>query len=214
MMTSSSSVDHERLDEAGEGDATGRRWAGVSAEDRRAERRELLLGAGFELLGGEGTTATVRGICGHARLNPRYFYESFTDLDELVVAVYDRVVSELSEAVFRAAESAPADRVDQIRAGFGAMVDFVATDRRRGRVLFSAALDNAAGRRHGLPAEGDPIGRVGAAILVGGFSELLVAWLDGRIEVTRDQLVDDAAALVSALGDAAGAIARTRRSAG
>jgi hypothetical protein len=51
---------------------------------------------------------------------------------------------------------------------------------------------------------------VGAAILVGGFSELLVAWLDGRIDVSREQLVDDATALFLALGDAAARIASRR----
>src|SRR5262245_45333483 len=56
------------------------RWAGVAPEDRRAQRRELLMATTFELLGTEGWSATtVRGVCQAARLNPRYFYESFRD---------------------------------------------------------------------------------------------------------------------------------------
>ena len=39
----------------------------------------------------------MRAVCQGARLNPRYFYESFDDLDALVVAVYDRVVDELAD---------------------------------------------------------------------------------------------------------------------
>ena len=54
------------------------------------------------------------------------------------------------------------------------------------------------------------ISRVGAAILVGGLTELLVAWLDGRIDVTREQLVDDATALFLALGRATADIAAKR----
>jgi AcrR family transcriptional regulator len=49
--------------------------------------------AAFQLLGTEGWSGTsVRAVCQGARLNPRYFYESFDDLDALVIAVYDRVV--------------------------------------------------------------------------------------------------------------------------
>src|SRR5690606_34519492 len=79
------------------------RWAGVAPEDRRAERRALLVQAAFELLGTEGWQATtVRAVCQRAALNPRYFYESFHDLDELLVAVYDAVLDELRTAVLTA----------------------------------------------------------------------------------------------------------------
>ena len=47
-------------------------------------------------------------------------------------------------------------------------------------------------------------------MLVGGLSELLVAWLDGRIDVSRQQLIDDATELFLALADKAGAIAARR----
>ncbi|HET6953496.1 MAG TPA: hypothetical protein VFI47_24170, partial [Acidimicrobiales bacterium] len=60
------------------------------------------------------------------------------------------------------------------------------------------------------PAPGEPIGRIAAAVLVGGTSELVLAWLDGRIDVGRDQLVDDATALFLALGEAAAEVAAER----
>ncbi len=189
------------------------RWAGVPAADRRAERRTLLLDAAFELLGTEGSSATtVRAVCQRARLNPRYFYESFADLDELVVAVYDRVVDELGVALSTAAD---------LRATIARTVEFVDEDRRRGRVLYVEALGNEALNRRRIEAgyqvidalartgRGE-ISRVGAAILVGGLTELLVAWLDGRIDVTREQLVDDATALFLALGRATADIAAKR----
>ena len=37
---------------------------------------------------------SVRAICARARLTPRYFYESFADLDELLVATVDSVTDE------------------------------------------------------------------------------------------------------------------------
>ena len=56
----------------------------------------------------------------------------------------------------------------------------------------------------------EQIGKLASAILVGGFTELLVAWLDGRIEVSRDQLVDDATELLIALAASAAGIAARR----
>jgi AcrR family transcriptional regulator len=204
----------------------------VPAEDRRAERRALLLETAFELLGTVGWSGTtVRAICQEARLNPRYFYESFDDLDELVVAVYDRVIDELRAEVIGVVAAAGDDPRDQTRAAVERIIGFVDEDRRRARVLYVEALGNEAlnrrrietgheivafveldaAERQGTRPRGE-VGRIAAAMLVGGLSELLVAWLDGRIKVSRDQLVDDATALVLALGDAAAGIARQRRS--
>ena len=203
----------------------------MSAADRRAERRTLLLDAAFELLGTEGWLGTtVRAVCQAARLNPRYFYESFDDLDALVVSVYDRLVGELGAEVMAAVQEAGDDTRAQTRAAVDRIVRFVDEDRRRARVLYVEALGNEAlnrrrvetghtlvaaveqytVERHGPPRPGEQIGRIGAAILVGGTSELVVAWLDGRIDVDRDQLVDDATALFLAIGEAAAAVASQR----
>jgi len=211
---------------------TAVRWTGVPPEDRRAERRELLLDATFELLGTAGWAGTtVRAVCQAARLNPRYFYESFGDLDALVVAVYDRLIAELRAEVTAAVGAAGDDPVAQTRAAVETTVLFVDEDRRRARVLYVEALgsealnrrrietgydvvtfvERGAAGRPGAPAAGEHIGRITAAVLVGGFSELLVAWLDGRIAVSRAQLIDDATVLFCALADAAGSIAARRR---
>lgn len=204
----------------------------MSAVDRQAERRELLMGAAFDLLGNNGWSATtVRAVVERAALNPRYFYESFGDLDELIVAVYDRVVADLGEVVLGALERAGRDPAAQAKAVVQATVDFVDDDRRRGRVLYVEGLGNErlnlrrveAGRAvvafieqyaaEQAPAAGsdEAIGRVGAAILVGGFSQLLIDWLAGRVAVTKEVLVDDATELFLALGDAAGRIGSRRR---
>ena len=181
-----------------------------------------------ELLGEEGWPATsVRGVCRRSGLNPRYFYESFDDLDALIVAVYDRLVEDLGTEVMSAVQEAGDDTRAQTRAAVDRIIRFVDEDRRRARVLYVEALGNEAlnrrrvetghalvaaveqytAERHGPPPAGEQIGRIGAAILVGGTSELVVAWLDGRIEVSRDQLVDDATALFLAIGEAAAALA-------
>ena len=199
--------------------------------DRRAERRTLLLDAAFELLGTEGWAGTtVRAVCQTARLNPRYFYESFDDLDALAVAVYDRVVEELRAEVLAAEAAANGNARARTRAGIERIIGFVDEDRRRARILYVEALGNEAlnrrrietghsvvalveqdaADRHGPPPPGEQIGRVAAAIFVGGLSELLMAWLDGRIDVTREQLTDDVTELFLGLGAAARRIAASR----
>jgi AcrR family transcriptional regulator len=191
----------------------------------------LLLDAAFDLLGTEGWAGTtVRAVCQAARLNPRYFYESFDDLDALVVAVYDRLVDQLAAEFSDAVETAADDPAAQTRAALDRIVAFVDDDRRRARLLYVEALGNEALNRrrieaghtlvaaleqhaidrHGPPPPGEQIGRVAAAVLVGGTRELVLAWLDGRIDVPRDQLVDDATALFLAVGEAAAAVAAGR----
>jgi hypothetical protein len=117
--------------------------------------------------------------------------------------------------------SAGDDPGDQVRAAISSTVKFVDDDRRRGRVMYVEALGNEALNRRRkeaggqlvdfLARDGEEIGRIGASILVGGFSELLANWLEGRIKVSRAQLVDDATALFLALGETATAIGTRRR---
>ena len=211
--------------------ASGGRYGGVSAEDRRSERRTRLLDAAFELLGTDGWRGTtVRAVCEAAKLNPRYFYESFEDLDALLVAVFDRITLEATAEILAAFDAAPVDAGAKSKATIGAFVMHVTDDPRRARVLFAEALGNEALARrrldamhamwallaryarafYGRPDDADPIGDVAAALLAGGLAELVIAWLDGRIAVSREQLVEDVAALWVVTGEGAVAIARSR----
>lgn len=200
---------------------TPSRWNGLSTDERQRERRNLLIEAAFELLASEGMSGTtVRAVCAHARLNPRYFYESFTDLDELLVAVYDDVFRQLQRRSAKAVAGAEDDAA-AMRASVAATVHFIDEDRRRGRVLYSEALGNEAlnlrrvrtgativelvlqdNSRRDVGAQDERIGRLGAAVLVGGFSELLVAWIGGRLDLTAEQLIDDTTEVFLAVWDA------------
>jgi AcrR family transcriptional regulator len=187
--------------------------------------------AALELLGTEGWSGTsVRAVCHAARLNPRYFYESFEDLDALIVALYDRLVEQLGAEVFAAMAAAGTEDGAPVRAALDTILRFVEDDPRRGRVLYVEALGSESLNRrrietahalvgvveqggaeaHGEPPEGERIGRVTAAILVGGAGELVVTWLDGRLDIPRQQLVDDATELFIALGETAAKIAKRR----
>jgi AcrR family transcriptional regulator len=207
-----------------------RTYAGRSAQERKDARRRALLGAGLELIGTQGWTQTsVRGVTQLAGVSPRFFYESFSDLDALAVAVYDEIVSEATADMIAAVSTAGADRHAQAEAAIRAVVDGLTEDPRRARVVFVEALGSEALARRRrrtlrelsglIEALGeasyevlppDPLTKVTSALLAGGIVELLVAWIDGSIEVSEEQLVGDAAALVVGLGDAAAAIGAAR----
>jgi AcrR family transcriptional regulator len=207
------------------------RWTGLDPDERRSRRRALLVDAAFDLLGTDGAAATtVRAVCQKAELNPRYFYESFEDIDALLIAVYDHVVAGMSEATAAVAASPDMAPLVVARIGIDAIVRFIDEDRRRARILYVEAVSNAALNRHrretdilaiatleqaaveaaGSWPEGERVSRIGAAMLIGGLSEVLLDWIDGRIAVTREQLVDDLAVLAIALGETTEKIARNR----
>ena len=77
-----------------------RDYGGISAADRRADRRRKLVAAGRHLWGESGIAdVTVRGVCAHAGLIARYFYVQFDGRDALLFAVVDEVRSQLLDAM-------------------------------------------------------------------------------------------------------------------
>jgi AcrR family transcriptional regulator len=191
------------------------RWAGVPIKDRRAERRALLIDAAFRLFGDGGEAAvSVRSVCRECGLNTRYFYESFTDTDDLLGAVYDDVSAQLGADVEAALENAGDSLRARTRAGIAAVLGFSSADPRRGRLLFTDARANpvlAARRaatqdllRGGVLAAGwrlnpgsDPIAaQVGAAMYTGAMAELAQQWLAGHLGTDLDVVVDHALSLV------------------
>lgn len=198
--------------------------------DRQAARRRALVDAGLELIGTAGWAGTtVRKVCALARLNPRYFYESFADLDDLLLAVYDDVAAQgvaiLAEVAAEATPELSALIRAVVRGGFG----LLAEDPRRARVLFVEGAGHAALDRRRfdtllamadlvqrMAAQLQPasqateprpraarLRRVAANLLVGGVTELCVAWVEGRLDMTLDELADDVTDLAIGTADAA-----------
>jgi AcrR family transcriptional regulator len=203
----------------------------VAAAERQGARRERLIAAGLDLLGTEGARATtVRGVCGRAKLTPRYFYESFSDLDELLLAVFDEVAAGLAQAILAAVTPPPGDARATARAAIGAGIDHVTADPRRARILFAEGIGSevlaqrrvttlrgfadlvaAQGRAfYGVREPADPLVNATALMLVGGLAETFMAWLDGSLKVGQEQLIDDCSDLFVATGEAAVALIRSR----
>lgn len=118
-----------------------RRYRGASAEQRQQERREKLLAAGLKVFGETGYhAATVRGICHEAGLSERYFYESFANSEELLCAVYERVIATQRERMLAAITSAMPDHAAMTRAGLTAFLAFARESPASARVQFLEVL--------------------------------------------------------------------------
>ncbi len=208
-----------------------RTYGGVSAEERQARRRALLLDAGLEVLGTKGWAATtMTAVCARAKLTERYFYESFPDLEALLLAVFDQVTAEAAEVVLAAVEDSPREARPRTRAAISAFVELLTDDPRKGRIAFVEAMGSEAmmARRHrtisafaallgeqardfyGTPEGSDRMIQLTSFLLVGGLAEALMAWLEGELDASREQLVEDCTALFVATGAAAVQISSTR----
>lgn len=77
---------------------------------RQAERRARLIAAAIEVYGENGYRHSgVKQVCEKAGLTQRYFYESFSHSDELLVACYDLITQALLDDIDRAAQAAGSD---------------------------------------------------------------------------------------------------------
>lgn len=180
-----------------------RRWTGVPLEDRQVRRRNELIAAGIPLLGGEErTTVTVRAVCRGAGLTERYFYESFTDRDEYVRAVYAEVCNQAMAALMSA--TTPRDAVERF-------VTLMVDDPLRGRALLLApeaepALANSGSEwmpnfiellQQKLTTITDPaLQAMTATSLIGGLTALFTAYLNNRLPATREQFIDYCVAML------------------
>lgn len=194
----------------------GRRYQGATSNERAARRRSLLLEAGVELFGTVGIAETrVRDVCKVSGVTERYFYESFSNSDEFVIAVVDLVMGTVAHQV-QAEAGAVAPGRDRVRRALEALVDLLDRDPRLGRIMYIETVGNGpelAARRHAMIEQGAGLlgawlnpprkarrSRTGADpqlvpfVLSGAVIEVLVAWLEKRAPVTKNAIVD---ALVS-----------------
>ncbi len=177
-------------------------FRGVSADDRRMDRRKRLVGSAFEIAGTEGAGALGVGrVCVAAGLTKRYFYESFASLAELQSAVVDYAIAMMSERVdpFRPTRpGAPS------QAWLGAFVGALVDDECLARVLLTETHGGVLGPfRHQIidvaiagmaPPGSDPQADLRARLVayaqIGTLSELCQAWHQGRLAMEREALVD------------------------
>ncbi len=180
-------------------------YGGVSEEARRSDRRQKLLEATLDTVGDQGVVAlTVGAVSVRAGVAKRYVYESFDSLDGLLSAALQQVFDRVGEAIASVALRAGATPEELVRAAVGGAID--AMDDPRVARLYLESAGNAAllaTRDRAVEgfvdqllqqlAAGDPIvpaDRVTGHLLVSGSTHVVALWLQGRLDLTRDELVD------------------------
>lgn len=116
---------------------SGRVYRGVSEETRRAERQQRLIDTAIEAFGTRGIRhVSVRDICAGAGFTPRYFYESFKDLDALLEATVDQLLLRLVEDLRCALLDGPRKDPEQVaRRMVRAYLEFLRKDPQVTRIL-------------------------------------------------------------------------------
>lgn len=118
--------------------APRRSYAGQTAAQRHAERRERLLAAGLELFGTRGYAATsIERLCMAASVSARNFYEAFSGREELLTALHNSIAQRAAQALTTAStETADADLPARVEHAVRAFVTVTASDPRWARITF------------------------------------------------------------------------------
>ncbi|MCT7365082.1 TetR family transcriptional regulator [Mycolicibacterium llatzerense] len=187
-----------------------KRWGGRTGAERRAERRQRFIEAATEIWTENGWAAvTMRGVCAATGLNDRYFYEEFKTRDDLLVAAWDGVRSEvLGELSTLFNERIDRPAMETIAAAISIVVDRIASDPGQARILLAhhvgssplqdrraLALQDAtqlvveASRPHLLDDVDEAALRMDTLVAVGGFVEVITAWHSGLLDVSKDEVI-------------------------
>jgi AcrR family transcriptional regulator len=189
-----------------------RAYGGISAEERRLQRRAALLDAALEVIGTQGFAAmTISGLCKDTGLNDRYFSESFESREAIFSALVDRTIAEMAESINKAVADADHNLLSLGHAAIRAVIEYLTDDPRRARIAFTEAPTTpaVAQRRRevmdyflqiaeehlsqllggqSLPAPDDL--RFAGVALFGTLMETTATWLAGGLNITRDELID------------------------
>jgi AcrR family transcriptional regulator len=200
-----------------------RLYRGVSAAERRAQRRERLLEAALEVFSTQGyASSTIRAISAQASLNSRYFYESFASREDILYELYSGIVAEIATAVVEATAHETTIS-EQAGAGMRASWKIFTDDPRKARIIVvevvgvSERLERL--RRQNRHAFADLLVHNSLSIagnelqlrlnpvltsraLMGGAMELLADWINGDLNVTVEQIIDHTTELFTAVAEA------------
>jgi len=126
-----------RLERAEAVPAASRRYGGLSADERRAGRRERLIDAATDCFGSRGFSATtIEEICAAANVTARHFYEEFDTRESLLRAIYDAITSDLLEKISAAIyDTNNISMHDVVHRGATAYFGAITSDARKARIV-------------------------------------------------------------------------------
>lgn len=179
-----------------------RPYRGRHAEARCADRRQRLVQAGIQLVGTQGVSAvSMRAVCREAQLSQKFFYESFTDTDQLLQAVYRTTLDQARNTIDDAAADC-ADLAARTRARVDAAARLAREDRRVCRILlmepiadvrlrhFVRDITAKAFRPTTEDPEAGPRLRMQYATVFGALISLFIEWSEGNLGADRAAFVD------------------------
>jgi AcrR family transcriptional regulator len=184
----------------------------VSQDERRAQRRSQLIAAAIAVYGERGyRQATVKAVCEAAGLTERYFYESFANSEDLLIASYNAVAYAVFGGIREAAASAGPTRTERARAMLRAYFAALQSDPRSARVFLveirgvSRAVDKAFDAS--LRAIGEEVARIAGpegveldpllqAGVVGGVIHIALRWIEDAYSPDIERVTDSAMRLV------------------
>ena len=174
------------------------------------------------MIGADGiANTTMTAVCKRAGLTERYFYESFANRDELLVAVFDSMVRDVGDRIVAALAAAPNDLAGRARIVSSVIVDVLADDPRIARAYHEEVGTDVLRQRRreavrifagflarmvadawqpGTADDAKPL-QASTLMIVGGMIEVVDAWLDGYLHATKDELIDDCALMCVAAAD-------------
>ncbi|MFW0793023.1 TetR/AcrR family transcriptional regulator [Gordonia sp. CPCC 205515] len=196
---------------------TPKLWRGQTLSDRATARREEFVAVAEDMLGEQGAAAvTMRAVVRTANLSPRYFYESFASREELLRAVYDRAEAAMIDRL--ATIDTSTDTRTTILTALEELRDFFTEDPRRARILLREPLADDVLREHSsaqvpiftalmapllanaAPTPGEEAAwAITSTALSGALVALYLDYIDDRLAVAPDRLVDSAVDLVFAI---------------
>jgi AcrR family transcriptional regulator len=189
-----------------------RPYRGVSQDERRAQRRSQLIAAAIEVYGERGyRQATVKAVCEAAGLTERYFYESFANSEDLLIASYNAVTYSVFGQIRESGVAPAATRAERARAMLRAYFSALQRDPRSARVFLveirgvSRAVDKAFDAS--LRAIGEEVARIAGpeagvadpllqAGVVGGVIHIALRWIEDGYTPDIDSVTDSAMRLV------------------
>jgi AcrR family transcriptional regulator len=186
----------------------GRLYAGLSAPERRAERRERLLEAALELFGTAGfQKTTIPMLCSASGVTARHFYEEFDSREALLRTLYDQIAETAfarTVAALRDTTVGPRERIRQSTAAYfryltsdprlaqiytieavGMHAD-LETHRRAKREAFVKKMTKAAQRVESSSVDS----RLLSAAIAGASHDLLLEWVLAPRRPSVEKMID------------------------
>ncbi len=195
-----------------------RPYRGVAPDERRRKRREALLDAALDCVADDSVELGVRSICAKAKLTPRYFYESFTNLDELLVELVDLVSAEVMLGAQSGIAGAPANLQAQCRAAAGGAYRALLSDPRKAKAMlvvasgsellqerrrrlvleYADAMLAYLGEYQGSEVSSSAQARAATLYMVGGSFELIQGVIAGNAGLDGDSVAENLGDLLAA----------------